>query len=521
MFSIKEIDLQGRIGLIETPKGNIETPAFFPVIHPIRQTIPTEIIRNIGFESVMTNSYIMFKEKSQEVIEKGIHSFIDFDGPIMTDSGGYQVLEYGKISTTPLEISKFQEDIGTNFANILDNPTGMKISYKEAQKSVQDTLESSKLTLESLESRNSLWMGPIQGGKYSDLVEHSAKETAKLDFDMFSIGSPTEMMESYNFKMLSEMIITAKKNLPFEKAVHLFGLGHPMIIPLAVALGCDTFDSASYILYAKEDRYMTELGTKRVNEIKYLPCVCEICSKYSIEEIKELEIMDKQNKIAIHNLYMLKKEMETTKQAIREGRLWEYIGIKARAHPRLWDAFLEIKEQSETFTKYMPEFKNKGLFLSSYPDNLRPEIKKTGEKLQKYFESCDENIVVIIPKTESNIFKGQLFYQLQKELNHKICMIGFISNIIGLIPTEIAEIYPMSQIETSSEMENDDRIFRHFVQNLNGQLDALKPKYVYWIDNKNRFKRVYEIMKEKTNIEYIDLQELEIEELLNDIKSKY
>mgnify|MGYP001300488186 FL=1 len=100
-------------------------------------------------------------------------------------------------------------------------------------------------------------------------------------------------------------------------------------------------------------------------------------------------------------------------------------------------------------------------------------------------------------------------------------MIGFISNIIGLIPTEIAEIYPMSQIETSSEMENDDRIFRHFVQNLNGQLDALKPKYVYWIDNKNRFKRVYEIMKEKTNMEYIDLQELEIEELLNDIKSKY
>ena len=58
MFSIKEIDLQGRIGLIETPKGNIETPAFFPVIHPIRQTIPTEIIRNIGFESVMTNSYL-------------------------------------------------------------------------------------------------------------------------------------------------------------------------------------------------------------------------------------------------------------------------------------------------------------------------------------------------------------------------------------------------------------------------------------------------------------------------------
>ena len=521
MFSIKEIDLQGRIGLIETPKGKIETPAFFPVVHPIRQTLPTEIIKNIGFESVMTNSYIMFKEASQEVLEKGIHSFIKFDGPIMTDSGGYQVLEYGKISTNPLEISNFQEEIGTNFANILDSPTGMKTSYKEAQKSVQDTLESSKLTLDSLNDRNAIWMGPIQGGKYDDLVKYSATETAKLDFDMFSIGSPTEMMENYNFKMLAKMIITAKENLPFEKAVHLFGLGHPMTIPLTVALGCDTFDSASYMLYAKQGRYMTEFGTKRINEIKYLPCVCEICSKYSIEDIKELEIEKKQNKIAVHNLYMLKKEIETTKQAIREGRLWEYVGIKARAHPRLWDAFLEIKEQSKTFTEYMPEFKNKGLFLSSYPDNFRPEIIKTVEKLQKYFKSCDENIVVIIPKTESNIFKGQLFHQLQEELDHKKCMIGFVSEILGLIPTEIAEIYPMSQIETSSEMQNDHRIFNDFVKNLNGQLEALNPNYIYWIDNKNKFRQTYDMIKERINIKYIELQELEIESLLNDIKSKY
>ena len=82
---------------------------------------------------------------------------------------------------------------------------------------------------------------------------------------MLALGSPVEFMESYEYKLLAEMIIAAKKNIPTSIPLHLFGAGHPLTIPLAVALGCDTFDSASYMLYAKHDRVITEDGTRTVS----------------------------------------------------------------------------------------------------------------------------------------------------------------------------------------------------------------------------------------------------------------
>ena len=88
---------------------------------------------------------------------------------------------------------------------------------------------------------------------------------------MLALGSPVEFMESYQYKLLAEMIVAAKKNIPTSIPLHLFGAGHPLTIPLAVALGCDTFDSASYILYAKHDRVITEDGTRRLDELEYFP----------------------------------------------------------------------------------------------------------------------------------------------------------------------------------------------------------------------------------------------------------
>ena len=86
---------------------------------------------------------------------------------------------------------------------------------------------------------------------------------------MLALGSPVEFMESYEYKLLASMIITAKKQIPNNIPLHLFGAGHPLTIPLAVALGCDTFDSASYILYAKHDRYIEEDKTTHLADIKH------------------------------------------------------------------------------------------------------------------------------------------------------------------------------------------------------------------------------------------------------------
>ena len=484
MFEIKATDLAARIGKLYSKNGNIETPTLLPVIHPVNQTINTNLIKKIGFQAIMTNSYITWQKYEKEAIEKNIHSIVEFDGPIMTDSGGYQVLEYGKVDVDAIEIAKFQEDIGSNFCNILDKPTSLRDNWKTAKNSVLQTLESCEKTLNEIE-RKSIWMGPIQGGKFLDLVQFSANEISKMNFDMYTLGSPTEIMENYDYKLLANMIITAKKNIPIEKPLHLFGLGHPLSLSMAVALGCDTFDSASYILYAKHGRYFTENGTRNINELEYLPCICEICNKYSVREIRSLENIERIKTIGIHNLWLLWKEIVSTRQAIREGRLWEYIGVRARAHPKMWDAFRYISDNAEGITNLQPRFKSKGMFLTSVPDNKRPELTLYRKNIIKFFKKFEKQKIIIIPVTRNR----PLFYdnKLRKilERNTNKAIIGYIIPPFGFVPYQITDIYPISHFEMSENMRYDNTHIQEVIDLLNIQFLTLKPESIVYIkDNK-------------------------------------
>src|SRR6478735_1983392 len=285
MFEIKKSDMAGRIGILHTNHGKIETPAFVPVIHPVKQKIPAKKLREMGFDLVITNAYITLKRYGDEAIRQGIHKIIDYDGAIMTDSGGYQVLEYGDIDVDYKKIADFEKGIKTDIAIPLDRPTGLGLSKKKAIEYVQHTLRVSKETLDARDDNGQIWVGPIQGSEHSDLVKKSTKALIDSGFQMLALGSPVEFMESYEYKLLAKMIMTAKKNIPDSIPLHLFGAGHPLTIPLAVSLGCDTFDSASYMLYAKDNRYMYSHGTLRLEEISYLPCCCPVCSAYSVKEL--------------------------------------------------------------------------------------------------------------------------------------------------------------------------------------------------------------------------------------------
>ena len=132
MFEIIKSDLAGRIGILHSNHGKIETPAYVPVIHPVKQLIPTKKIKEIGFDLVITNAYITMKRYGDVARKKGIHKIINYDGAIMTDSGGYQVLEYGELDVTPSEMTKFEMNIMTDFAIPLDKPTGFGLSKKQA-----------------------------------------------------------------------------------------------------------------------------------------------------------------------------------------------------------------------------------------------------------------------------------------------------------------------------------------------------------------------------------------------------
>ena len=107
MFEITKSDLAGRIGILHSNHGKIETPAYVPVIHPIIQSISPKKIREMGFDLVITNAYITMKRCREDATKRGIHEIINYDGAVMTDSGGYQVLEYGDVDVAPDSMAEF------------------------------------------------------------------------------------------------------------------------------------------------------------------------------------------------------------------------------------------------------------------------------------------------------------------------------------------------------------------------------------------------------------------------------
>lgn len=461
MFEISKTDLAGRIGRIETNHGKIETPAYVPVIHPIKQTIPSKKIKEIGFDLVITNAYITRNNYGDKAIKKGIHKIIGYDKGIMTDSGGYQVLEYGDVPVKPTEMAGFEKGIMADFAIPLDKPTGFGLPIKKAEAYVRHTLEVCKQTIEDSDDNGQIWIGPIQGGEHFDLVAKSAKNLVKMGYKMLALGSPVEFMESYEYGLLAEMIVAAKKQIPHNIPLHLFGAGHPLTIPFAVALGCDTFDSASYMLYAKQNRYITEDGTRNLSEIAVFPCHCEVCSKFTPDQLRQLESTEKINQLAIHNLHAIKLEVDKVRQAIYEGRLWEYVIKKARAHPRLFEMVKVMTENSEFLKISTPKFKEKAVFLFDKEDQFRPEVQSFHETVRK-FKSKKRKILLTRESSAKPGYLSSQYANLQRKIRDfdefQVCQ---YNPQLGLIPIEISDVFPAAHHETS-RLDFDPKEFPEF-----------------------------------------------------------
>jgi len=122
------------------------------------------------------------KKFGQDAVKRGIHNIIDFDGAVMTDSGGYQVLEYGDVDVAPADMAEFEKGIMTDFAIPLDKPTGYGLSKKKAKSYVDQTLEVSKKTLENSINNGQIWIGPIQGGEHQELVKNSTRNLVNKVF---------------------------------------------------------------------------------------------------------------------------------------------------------------------------------------------------------------------------------------------------------------------------------------------------------------------------------------------------
>ncbi|MDW8048595.1 MAG: tRNA guanosine(15) transglycosylase TgtA [Nitrososphaerota archaeon] len=461
-FEVRDRDLLGRIGKLYARSGNIETPAFLPVINPSKLTItPKEMWEDFDCKILITNAYLIKKYFSREATDLGIHAFLDFPGIVVTDSGAYQILSYGKVDVTPEEIIRFQEKIGSDIATILDLPTGWRVSRDYAQFTVDETVRRAEKFFE-LKSRGDIgWIGPIQGGRYLDVLAMSASKMGKFDFDVYALGSPTPVMEQYLFSLLTDMIVTAKMNLPINRPFHLFGAGHPFMFGIAVALGCDLFDSAAYSLFAYERRYLTDRGTVRLDRLEYLPCSCPICVKRSARELNEMPDKECEKDLAKHNLYICFSEIKRIKQAIVEGRLWEYVEMRAHGHPSLLDALKNLKRYERYIEKYSPVSKRSGFFFFSSVGLSRPEVSRYHLRLMERFApNCDSKFLFLVPrdlirKGRSEIAKviSSVCERLRLSIDEIQLCIYFPP--FGVIPMELTETYPAGQTESISQPDRE------------------------------------------------------------------
>jgi len=463
-FEVKEKDILARIGKLKTKTVTVETPLLFPVINPSIQPIsPKRLKEEFGFKAIITNAYILLKRYQNKPIEQGLHSFLNFDGAVMTDSGAYQILVYGNVEVTQREIVNYQEGIGSDIATILDIPTGWKITKDQATETVKETLRRAKAFFENKKREDILWVGPVQGGRYLDLVAQSAVEMSKLPFQIHALGSPTEIMESYRFDVLVDMILTAKMHLPVERPFHLFGAGHPVMFSLAVALGCDLFDSAAYALYARENRYMTENGTWRLSELDFFPCRCPKCSGNKPKEIWAMTAKEREVFLAEHNLHVCQAELNRIKQAIRDGRLWEHMEMRAHGHPALLSALKKLKNYENLIEKQSPTVKRSGLFFFDSYDLSRPEVVHYRNRLQEYYSQPKNALVLLlVPQTRSKPFhrarEFKKIKQVLKGLNsesRRAIHVCFYAAPFGVTPIDLDEVYPLSQHETALPLDKE------------------------------------------------------------------
>ncbi|MFQ6095413.1 MAG: tRNA guanosine(15) transglycosylase TgtA [Candidatus Bathyarchaeia archaeon] len=456
-FEVRERDLLARIGKLRTKSGVVETPVYLPVINPAKQQVsPREFREVFRCEALITNAYIMKKQFGDEPIKEGVHKFLDFPGVVMTDSGAYQILAYGRVGITPEEVIRYQEEIDTDIATILDLPTGWDVSKDHARYTVDETLKRAR-KLEDLKRREEIaWVGPVQGGRYLDLVALSAREMAKLPFQIHALGSPTPVMEQYLFDLLVDMILTAKMNLPPNRPLHLFGAGHPFMFSLAVALGCDLFDSAAYSIYAKQDRYMTEYRTFRLGELKCLPCSCPVCTRNDPKGLKAMPKEEREDNLARHNLYVCFSEMRRIKQAVIEGRLWEYLEMRAHGHPSLLQALRHLRIYSDYLEKHSPVSKRSGIFYFSSLGLSRPEITRYRKRvLGRYSPPEGADTLILLPRPRKGFYQMKTLYRRLVDKVRKlggeftkvhICIYSFP---FGITPIELEDVYPLSQYEAA------------------------------------------------------------------------
>ncbi|KUG20880.1 archaeosine trna-ribosyltransferase type 1 [hydrocarbon metagenome] len=339
-FEVVSRDIAGRIGRLKAGGKTVRTPALFPVVNPHLPLVTPKEMRGMGVEALITNAYIFSRSSDfrERALAEGLHTVLDFDGVIMTDSGSFQLSVYGEVEVGNRETLSFQRAIGSDIIVPLDIPTPPAADLTAARRDLG-------ITLERIREAQRLFpdagiAAPVQGGIHTDLRREAAAAVQELGFGFCPIGAVVPLMESYRYRDLVQVVRAAKSGLSPATCVHLFGAGHPSMFALAVAMGCDVFDSAAYALFAREGRYLMPHGSFKLDELAELPCPCAVCRSNTADELRSSK--DRERLLALHNLHVTLAEIARIRQAIVDGTLWELVDERCRSHPRLLAGYREL-----------------------------------------------------------------------------------------------------------------------------------------------------------------------------------
>lgn len=444
-FEVTGKDGLARTAKFKTAHGVIETPTILPVINPNIQTLGVREMVSMGAQAFITNSYIIRRsEKLREKAEKsGVHSLIGFDGPIMTDSGTFQSHVYSDVEYTNMEIVEFQRKIGSDISTILDIFSEPDFSHEKAEYAVLETYARMNEVPQGVE--DTILAGPIQGSVYSDLRKKSAELMSSSQAGYLPIGGVVPLLENYRYDALVDIIINSKLNASFSKPIHLFGGGHPMFLSMAVLLGVDIFDSASYVKYARDDRMLFSDGSKDLGRISTLPRWSPLYGKYSVKEIREMNAEDRKKALSLHNLSAIFNELHEIRERIFQQTLWQYVETKARSHPYLFKAYKRILEYSEVLEKYEDLSKKSTFFFFDRYTDSTPYIRRLSRFSENIRRTSGEPVIL----GDEHWHPGRPHEKGLKSAYENSDRPFFLKWQNMLIPLELDETYPVEQIITA------------------------------------------------------------------------
>jgi len=516
-FEIRAKDGMGRIGEFSTEHGSVTTPLLMPVVHPGKTSIlPQELKDDFGFEMVITNSYIIrshdrFREKA---VSDGVHALIGFDGAVMTDSGTFQMYFHELPSTEidPLQILDFQKQIQPDIGTILDVFSAPNVGKEQVRSDVETSLERAKIS--APQKNNMMLAGTIQGGIYPDLREYSAREMAKLDFDVHPIGGVVPLMESYRYEETVQILYASKKHLPPNRPVHLFGCGHPMFFAQAAMMGCDFFDSASYAKFADAGRMMLPKGTVHLDTLRELPCSCPVCSEYSAKELNSMKKSEKSLQLMKHNLYISAAEIRRVREAINKGTLMELVARRARGHPTLYDALSIMLNGYDEFDRWDTRGTSGAILYSGNETTKYPVIERFYRQMISTYKGLETNQLVLFPHHGDRPFADaahDVAATIASTLPEENLLV-FVTPI-GPVPWELEHVHPVQQCIFPQHLDRDTLLVAS--SRLEKLLTSISAKETTWLIRRTPVNSILSRIKREHEMDVVENQEALIQ-LLSD-----